>query len=163
VKKVKHIGLFFLVALFLLTSSGILIYQIDCSCLGQPEVSLYVTPETCSDKNIHEETHSCCVSDKEEAQKQDCSSCTNHDEDCGCTAPDVQYVRLIDQITEEEIQYIKVNEINVLSPILIFNEINNNVENENFKESDYIDPPPIVLTSFEYLIKINKLKIPEIA
>lgn len=157
---IKQITVFIFAGVFLLSSAGVLIYEIDCSCTGEQEVSLYVTPETCEDKLAHEHYDFHCYLN---TGGENCDNCDAHNEDCGCESPEIKYVRLVNQFTEEETHYLKnemtpvlPNSLSLLNCLLIY-------EVEDTCEQFYIDPPPLVASSFEYLIEINKLKIPELA
>lgn len=160
-KFIKQIAASVLVVVFLFSYAGILIYQIDCSCTGKQEVSLYVSPETCKDEfHIHHTPDS--QGNELETGLHDCHDCTNHIDDCGCASPEVKYVRLINQITEEETEFLKT-EIAALVPATVSLVEDNLKKIETKSNNFYIDPPPRFATSSEFLIQINKLKIPEIA
>ncbi len=150
-----------LAVVFLLTSAGILIYQIDCACTGQQEVSFYISPETCEDEFHVNHAHN-FLNNKVEAEQHNCHDCSEHMNECGCSSPEIKYVRLVNQFTKKETKFLKTD-IAVLAPALaILVEIN---LKKNKAESDvfYSDPPPRFASSSEFLIEINKLKIPELA
>ena len=148
--------------IFLVSSSGVIIYKSHCSCTGNNQVTVFVTPETCQSEahqhHVHDsdENSFSCSSDK-------CETCSNHTEDCGCSSPETVYFKLTNQVIDEEVKFI------VLQPIQIyiaFHTINIHVLDElesNEKHDYFVDPPPIIGSSLSFLIQIHQLKIPLIA
>jgi len=160
VQVIKQITVFIFAGVFLLSTAGVLIYEIDCSRTGHQDVSFYVTPETCEDKLAHENFDLHCYLNTGD---KGCDDCDAHNEDCGCSSPEIKYVRLVNQFTEEETHYLKTEATPVFPAVLALLDSLLLYEFEDTSEKFYIDPPPLVLTSFEYLIELNKLKIPEFA
>jgi hypothetical protein len=158
----KNIAVLFLGIIFLISATGVLVYYSHCSCTGNKQVSVYVSPETCED-NFH--VHHAHNEGGEEicTTEDDCHECSTHTEDCGCNNPVVKYLKLESQVVNEKVRFEKIQpvQLKVLETIAVFLF---NVE-ENLENSDlnYIDPPPLFQTSTDFLIHIHKLKIPALA
>lgn len=157
----KQIAVFVLAVVFLFTSTGLVIYQIDCVCKGEQEISMYVSPETCADEFHNHHTHD-FQSIENENESPDCHDCSDHMDECGCASPEVKYLRLVNQFTEGETLFLKT-ELTVLIPAILPLTEKKLKISVNEPDEFYIDPPPVFATSTEFLIKINKLKIPELA
>jgi len=147
-----------LVLVFMVSSTGIVIFQSFCSCSGVEEISLYVSPDTCED-NFHVH-HAHNTNDaKVEAEEHNCHECTNHLDDCGCSAPEVKYIKLINQLIDEEVKFLKIQQPKIQQTvtelIVAFSE-NEELSTDGF----YIDPPPNITSSLQFLIQIQQLKIP---
>lgn len=160
-KFVKQIAVCLLAVVFLLTSSGILIYQTDCICSGKQEVTFYISPDTCEDEFHVSHAHK-FPNNEVEAEQNDCHTCSSHMEECGCSSPEIKYVRLVNQFTKKEAKFLKTSITVLLSAVAIPVE-SNLKKNETKSDVFYIDPPPRFASSTEFLIEINKLKIPELA
>jgi len=153
VKLIKNIFILFFGLAFLLSSTGIVIFQSYCECTGDEYVSLYVQPETC-EQDFHEHH----VHDFADNDAFNCCD-TAHIHDCGCDTPEIKYIKLINQINNDEIKYVKVQLQNIFVPklndALNFNFLSENKPVKNF----YTGLPPLVKTSLEFLINISQLKI----
>jgi hypothetical protein len=176
VKLVKNIASILLGVIFLISSSGFLMYKSHCSCTGKEQVSVFVKSEICHDESmdseesqkevtccavdlinhIHSEESSCCDS-------VDGESCTSHDTDYDCDKTEVVYVKLQDQVVNEDIKFTKTEPvvIAVLSTLLTSNFTE--LTKADKIEEPITSPPPLINSSYEFLISIHQLKIPALA
>ena len=148
--------------IFLLSSTGIVIFETNCSCTGNEEVSLFVTPETC-ETNFHEHHSHDSEGVEMLANAHDCHECTSHTQDCGCSSPDVKYIKLINPLIDEAVGFVKVQPIKIFVAETLMNFILDDVFTFIESEEYYIDPPKKISTSLEFLIQINQLQIPVLA
>lgn len=155
----RNISVFILGIIFLISATGVLIFNSHCSCSGNEQVSVYVSPETCED-NFH--VHHTHDEGGEEVctTAGDCHDCSSHNDACGCNTPDVRYLKLNNQVVNEKVRIEKIQpiQLRVLEEITVFLY---NFEGDSEKSGlNYIDPPPHFQTSADFLIHIHKLKIP---
>ena len=144
---------------FIISSTGILIYKTHCLCIGSEQVSVYVMPETCeNDFHVHH-THDQSGNERETTESS-CHECTSHAHDCGCTSPEVSFFKLINPVNQEEIQFVKAQPIQISVSFLC--DLTNLIEFQDAIEADsfYSDPPPNIKSSISFLIQIHQLKIP---
>ena len=157
-KLIKNIFILFFGLAFLLSSTGIVIFQSYCECTGDEYVSLYVQPETC-EQDFHEHHIHDLDGNEVLIAYENCFECIAHTHDCGCDAPEIKYIKLINQINNDEIKYVKVQSHNIfvaeLNNVFDFNFLSENKPVKNF----YTGLPPLVKTSLEFLINISQLKI----
>lgn len=158
----KNISILFFVTIFLLSSTGIIVFESYCSCSGNESVSIYKTPTTCSENyHIH---HSHDLAGNEiETNDNECHECDSHTNDCGCSVPAVKYLKLINQLNNEEVKFVNVNSNEIFVAQLVMNVLFSNVSVEIEKDIFYVDPPPQISSSTDFLIQINQLKIPSVA
>lgn len=160
-KRVNQILSILIGMTFVLTSTGILIYRTYCECTDSAQVSVYVMPETCEDDFHVHHSHSKSGNEIQTSEKE-CHECSPYAHDCGCTSPEIQLFKLIDQITEDEVSFLKGQSAKVsvafLSVLINIQEIPKK-EHVDF----YTDPPLKILTSRNFLIQIHQLKIPNLA
>lgn len=152
-------------------------YKSHCACTGNEQVSVFVKSEICESEKTEsfteESTTSCCseieVNGIVEMDESSCCSsvpmatCDSHSMDCECDKPEVTYVKLQNQIVNEEVKFTKTEPI-VLS--VLYAALSVNFEDfgiTSATEDLYIDPPPLISTSQEFLIQIHQLKIPSLA
>lgn len=148
--------------LYLISTTGIVVYKTNCSCIGKEQVGIYVTPESC-DTKIHQHhqhdtennTISCCA--------HECHECAATEKGCGCQSPQTFFFKLINPIVNEEVLFVKVQqqELKIIFNYL-YSEILFETENE-IAQPVHTSPPPIRNNSFEFLIQIHQLKIPSFA
>lgn len=156
-------------------------YKSNCACTGNEEVSVFVKSEICtSEENVSSneeaemlccpstipveneiaEESSCCSS---KDKKEEVLSCQSHEGNCECSQPEVTYLKLQNTVLKEEVKFTKVEPVilAVLHTILTPEELLgfNHAENEK----PFIDPPPIISSSLDFLIHIQQLKIPSLA
>lgn len=138
-------------------------YKSHCACTGNEQVSLFVQLEICNtdDSETHEnEMEMSCCSIKEEPEANECQA---HSTDCECENPEITYIKLKNQVVNEEVKFTKVQPIQIA---IIYSTLQTNFW-DNINSSDYntaySDPPPLVSTAHDFLIQIQQLKIPHIA
>lgn len=90
-RKILVIG--FAVIYFFL-STGIMLFQTHCECLGRTNVSLFVAADTCDEVNAE---HDCC---SVESKCEHCQSENIH-HSCGCDSPVVSYLKLAEHLGED--------------------------------------------------------------
>lgn len=146
-------------AIFLMSSSGYVMYKSSCSCTGKAQTSVFIKPETCETSFHQHHTHdadgveqSCCA--------ETCHECAEHTNDCGCDSPKVFFFKLQNEVTNEEVKFIKTEPVVLeVAKLQVFELLVNSDKVFN-TDTDYIDPPPKILTSLDFLIEIQRLKIP---
>lgn len=139
-----------------------MIYKSNCSCTENKQITIFVTPETCQSEAHQHHKHD--NNDNElSCAFDECEDCKNHTDDCGCSSPEALYLKLLNQVIDEEIEFIELQPIQIF---IAFNSINihllsesESIENHNY----YVDPPPIFTSSLNFLVQIQQLKIPHIA
>lgn len=149
-------------SIFLFTSSGLLIFKTHCSCTNSERVSFYVTPETCA-TDFHQNHTDLFTHAVDNGETHECEACKSHNHDCGCDSPVVKFIKLKNQIIDEELEFIGVNAAQFP---FYFTACSSGLQNENrilLLDEFYIDPPPIIKSSLDYLIQIQQLKIPVLA
>jgi len=148
--------------IFLISSSGFMIYKSNCSCTGNKQVTVFVTPETC-ESEFHENQEHDSGANEVCCSATECDDCSTHTDDCGCSSPEATYLKLKNQGIDEEVKFINVQlaQIFVAFNLLPLNFLEE-LEETNL-ETFYIDPPPISISSLDFLIQIKQLKIPRIA
>jgi hypothetical protein len=161
-KKVFQILPVFVGIIFMISTNGILIYKTYCVCTGNEQVSLYVMPESCVEEfHVHHShtTHGCEI----ETSESCCHECSTINDGCGCESPKVEFFKIVNQISEEEIPFLTVKSVKILdsfaSLLIGFDE---EVDNNNPVEI-YTDPPPKISNSKSFLIEVHQLKIPDLA
>ncbi len=162
-KLVKHIAVILVGMIFLVSSSGFIIYKSHCSCTDKNHVSVFVTPETCQAEAHQHHKHATNDENEFSCSADKCEVCSDHTEDCGCSSPETVYLKLLNQVINEEVKFIEIQPIQIFAA---FHNINIHIfdeseidENSNY----YVDPPPNFTSSLDFLIQIQKLKIPIIA
>ena len=153
----------------MMSTTGIVIFKSHCLCSNSQNVSLYVKPETCEDdfhkKHATEESNSGCCDvhhHHHETAEHQCSDCSDHMDGCGCAYINVNVVKLKDQFNEE-IRF------SISTPVVLTifeNDLSyllNSFSDSEEQEEHYIDPPPKIASSLDFLIQIHQLKIPSIA
>ena len=162
VKLVNHIAVFLVGMIFLISSSGFMIYKSNCSCTGNKQVTVFVTPKTClAEAHQHHQHEN--DGNKFSCSADHCEDCLNHTDDCGCSSPEAVYFKLLDQVIDEEVKFIEIESVQIF---VAFNNINIHILDESEfgrNQNYYVDPPPIFTSSLNFLIQIQKLKIPLIA
>lgn len=146
--------------IFLISSSGFIMYKSHCSCTGNEQVSVFVQNEVCETQ----ENESCCTQTTTSCcATKEIQQCTSESSDCDCNTPEVTYIKLINKVVKEEVRFIKVDPIQLLI-VYAVSQLQILEAEESFDlGSLYIVPPPIHNSSQEFLISIQQLKIPHIA
>jgi len=159
VKILKQIPVLILGIIYMLSASGVVVFQSFCACTGDQQVSLYVTPETC--ETVFHHRHSCAndPNAKEESTTDDCSQCSEHTGNCGCNSPLVRFFKLDDRVLHEKVRIDNTAHIEVPLPVILAEDFHFSEEFTG-SASSYVDPPPLKPTSLDFLIHIHQLKIP---
>lgn len=145
--------------IFIVSSTGIFIYKIHCSCTGTEQVGIYLKPETC-DENFHvHHTHDVSGIEKSTSENL-CHECSHQNHDCGCASPEVRFFKLINDFTQDEVSFerapsVKVTDI-ILTAIVYFAEPLLIAETNN----THFELPPKIKSAKFLLIQFNQLKIP---
>lgn len=93
---------------FLFSTTGVLVYQTNCSCTGQEEISLFFSPKTCED-HFHITDHDHYPSIEEEGFEtvKIEGNFMDHLRSCGCSSLVVKFFKLKSLSTEDAQEYIK--------------------------------------------------------
>lgn len=157
-RMIKNIATIILCAIFVATSSGIVIYQSHCSCTGNNQVSLYVTPETCEDElENHSHQSHCDIPGQTTCGLNECEFPLD---DCGCETLQISYLKLEDQVVQEKSRNIVLLPLQVELPLQITKSWLPVIHDRESFSEEYEDSPPKTNTSTDYLIFIQQLKIP---
>jgi hypothetical protein len=153
---------------FVISVSGLLLIQSHCVCTGVRQTTLFVPPESC--ETLHDE-HQHLFSDHAEDLVVCCPDEYNHthcnhnrhDHDCGCDSPEVKFLKLKNQFTDERVTTLKV-----IAPAADFSlndtlSLNKETGSGTFNSLWLKYPPPTASSTEDYLYHICQLKIPVIA
>ncbi|HSH20436.1 MAG TPA: hypothetical protein VLA03_08275 [Draconibacterium sp.] len=157
-KKVFQVLSVLLGMIFIVSTTGILIYKTNCRCTGNEQVSIYIMPESCENVVHRHHKHDNCGCEVATTEKE-CHECSYDDHNCGCSTPEIRFFKLMNPVSQNEFSF------EVLQPVQIFIAISTLVLNlqqkiENELVNFYIDPPHLVSSSKSFLIEVNQLKIP---
>lgn len=147
--------------IYLLSATGVVVYQSYCLCTGNDHVSVYVSPDTCED-NYH--THHVHLKGGEEVPSSgdQCHECTSHTNNCGCDHVIMNYFKLKDEVVFDKgrtktilpvVAIVPENTVNFLSAVV---DVPDEVE-------IFDSEPPVAHSSLDFLITIHQLKIPHTA
>lgn len=152
-----------LAMIFIVSSTGILIYKTYCSCTGTEQVGIYVKPETCDeDFHVHH-THDAAGNEKQSAENC-CHECSAKSHDCGCDSPEIRFFNLANDITQyvaasfERVPSLTIKDVFFMATIC-FKEPTVTI----VTEKPFADRPPKIKSSKTFLIQVNQLKIPHSA
>ncbi len=155
-----------LLASFLVSMSGFLMYYAECACTGEISASLYTAPEECN--SCEKESTVCHAAvDHPEISIPEDSCCNENSEDgcgineaCACVLPEPLLYRIDDQFSVAEL--VPVNfQIWKLLATVEFENIDVIIQSEIYSTA-YQPPPPIAgLRGFIHFI--CQSKIPSIA
>lgn len=161
------LSLFVLVP-FLFSVSGILVIQTHCLCTGNLQVSLYLSPEACSDvmeEHNHlfayhaDDLNYCCdnhPSSSSCGQTQECH-------DCGCDSPEARFYQVDNQFMNEKVTISNLVVLKVLDEFLVTNQVFDERYTEELSYAWFKDPPPLRSSLDNYIYFICQTKIPAIA
>lgn len=147
--------------IFIVSSTGILIYKTHCSCTGTEQVGVYVMPKTCENESHLHHTHN-QQGQELETNENCCHDCSSQATDCGCTSPKVEYIKLMNRLSEEDISFIKVQPLKIFIPTTYLLICSNEITDKEVIDF-YTDPPPKISKSKSFLIEVHQLKIPFLA
>ena len=150
---------------FLFSSTGFIVYKSHCTCSGEEYTSIIVKPATCETEFHQHHKHDRAENEIACSEKEchECHSCEDHSNSCGCDSPKSIFLKLKDKAVDDEVKFVAVQpiELKVLSSELL-EELAINSE-DKFTDWFYSDPPPKITSSLDFLIRIQKLKIPSLA
>ena len=160
-KWLNKISVILLGILFVLSATGIIVYQSHCSCTGDEHVSIFVTPETCEDNYHIHHTH---LEGGEEvpSTESECHECSNHTSQCGCNDLLVSFFKLKNEVVQEKGRTEIKQPVKIVTPELVEVLLAVNFNDLPELKSRYIEPQPDK-TSLDFLIHIHQLKIPHLA
>lgn len=162
-KTVKTISAILLGMILLVSTSGYMLYKTNCTCTGEEQVSMFVTPESCETEFHQHHKHSKYDETEVSCSADECHECTPHADNCGCESPEFFFFKLKDKAIDEEVKFIKVQPVMiVVADVDIFSGYTDDLIVLE-EETKYIDPPPKLSSSLEFLIHIQQLKIPTLA
>lgn len=99
--------------LYLFLSTGVMLFQTHCECLGSASVSLFVAADSCDDAISEDDccsTRSNCINSQTEEKLHS----------CGCESPVVSYLKLSEHFDEgSNFEYPLAKIINMLNVAVI--------------------------------------------
>ncbi len=160
-KWINKISVILLSIIFLLSATGIVIYQSHCSCTGDEQVTFYVSPETCEDTYHTHHTHR---EGGEEVPStwSECHECCSHTSECGCNNLLVSYFKLKNEVVHEKGRTATKQPVKIIKPELLVVVLAVIWNDPPEVKTTYIEPPTNK-TSLDFLIQIHQLKIPHLA
>lgn len=161
----KNIGTVTLLMIFLFSSTGFIVYKSHCACSGEEYTSIIVKPETC-ETTFHQHHKHDDVNKTITCSEQECHECHSSEgccDSCGCDSPEYIFLKLKDKAVDDEAKFIVVQSagLQVLCSDLL--EELTTISEDKSGGNYYLDPPPLTQSSLDFLIQIQKLKIPSLA
>jgi len=158
---IKQISAIVIGMIFLISSSGFLIYKSHCSCTGNEQVSIIVQNDVCETDTqnscCNAVATSCCL-------LEDTQHCGTDLSDCDCNTQEVTFIKLTNNIVKEEVKFTKIEPFYLTVAYATLQLILWETDDSVDSNTSYIDPPlPIHNSSLEFLIHIQQLKIPALA
>lgn len=144
--------------IFLMSSTGIVVFQSYCSCTGNEQVSLYITPETCETVYHHKHAGLADHVHEESSAEHHCGDCSMHLESCGCGSPVVRILKIDDRFVNEKVRVENEVMFAIPAPVVTISDTCFLTEEPDIAEPA-IDPPPRIQSSLDFLIRIQQLKI----
>ncbi len=161
-KLVKNILSVAIAMIFLVSSSGYVMYKTNCVCTGEEQTSVFVKPDSCEEDFHQHHRHN--ETDEEVAcSAHECHECQDHEKDCGCESPQFFFFKLKDKALDDDAKFVMVQAPVLAVMALDILSDDNTVPESNKTESFYLDPPPVAASSLDFLISIQQLKIPSLA
>ncbi len=157
-KLLRHIAILFIGATYLLLSSGIVVYKSACSCSGKEHVGIFSSPETCT-VDFHKHHKHDDEGQEMQSSMNECHECSSHSRDCGCDSPEIKYYKLMEELIPEKLTVLAKEQLQI-AKFCVFHALQTIVldEKDNLNEY-YLDPPPVITPSRDFLIQIRQLKI----
>jgi hypothetical protein len=113
VKTINKILVLVFSVLYLFLSTGVMLFQTHCECLGSASVSLFVAADSCDDAISEDDccsTRSNCINSQTEEKLHS----------CGCESPVVSYLKLSEHFDEgSNFEYPLAKIINMLNVAVI--------------------------------------------
>jgi hypothetical protein len=151
-----------LAMIFIISTSGILIYKTHCLCTGSEQVGIYVKPDTCDeDFHVHH-THDAEGHENETCENL-CHECSPTCNDCGCDSPEIRFFKLTNDATQDEASYERVTNLSIRDIVVVATICFTEPDLASVPEKPFADCPPKTTSSKKFLIQVNQLKIPHIA
>lgn len=148
--------------IFLISSSGFVIYKTSCSCTDTEQVSIFVQPNTCG-KTFHQHHKHDRVENEIACTAHECHECESHIKSCGCDSPQIFFFKLNDKAVDGEVNFVNVQILEIFMPSAdIFQRLLAH-NSGSINHLVYADPPPKSTRSLDFLIQIQQLKIPSLA
>ncbi|MCK3686044.1 hypothetical protein [Maribellus sp. YY47] len=152
-------------SIFLLSSSGYVIYSSTCLCSGENYTSVFVRPETC-ETSFHKHHEHDTAGEEHACSAGECHECNTSGEqhnDCGCDSPEVYFFQLKDNVISERSKFIVSTPqlLHVFTADVPKALLSDTEAPEN--EFEIHSPPLKVTSSFDFLISIQQIKIPSLA
>lgn len=94
VKTFRKILVLGFAVIYFFLSTGIMLFQTHCECLGRTNVSLFIAADPCGEVDSE---HDCCVV---ESKCEHCQPEKIHNS-CGCDSPVVSYLKLAEHFGED--------------------------------------------------------------
>jgi hypothetical protein len=160
-KLLQKITLLLIGAIFLLSSSGYVLYKSSCLCTGEEQTSVFIKPETCT-THFHEHHQHIADRSEQTCSADECHDCSDSADDCGCNQPTVFFFKLLNDVTKESVKYIKTQPVVIEVAKLKVDERLTPKEDITFEEDFYPDSPPLKASSLDFLVEIQQLKIPSL-
>ncbi len=148
--------------IFMVSSSGYVVFTSKCLCTGEETRSIFIRPETCETTLHTHHTHD-YLGSGQECSAGECHNCIRHEDDCGCGDPEVFIFRLKELARNEEAKFL-ITQI-PLPNVIVLDIFNYTVMENVHEEGGWIcnDPPPETSHAIDFLIRIHQLKIPSLA
>lgn len=176
VKLVKYISAILLGLIFLVSSSGFMIYKSHCACTGTDQVTIFIKSEICKseDSSYQEEEEMSCCSSKDlinDVSLEETSCCASiesntsesHSVNCDCNNSEVTYLKLKNQIVKEEVKFMRIEPIELVVFFTSFSSEFFDIDYFTNIKKFYVDLPFFKSSALDFLIQIQQLKIPALA
>lgn len=148
-----------------MSTSGFVLYKSYCTCSGEDYTSIIVKPETC-ETDFHQHHKHDLANNEITCSGGECHECQpagEHSDTCGCEEPESIFMKLMDKALNDTTKFMAVQPVELkIFSVDILEKPTSDTE-DNLTERYYVDPPPRITSSLDYLIHIQKLKIPSLA
>jgi hypothetical protein len=160
VKKLNQILSVFLAMIFIVSSTGILIYKTHCLCTGTEQVGIYVMPETCEDDFHIHHTHD-AIGNENQTTENCCHECSPINHDCGCDSPEIRFFKLTNDITQDNTaSFERVPNLTIKDVVFVAAICFTEPAVFIVVEKPFTEHPPKIKSSRNFLIQVGQLKIP---
>jgi len=165
-KVLKNILALLMGLVFLVSSSGYVLYSIDCVCTGEQQTSVFVKPKSCETSLHH--NHDINLAEAEyltnDGNHDGHHECQEHTRSCGCDSPKVFFFKLQDKATNEEIRFVVPQALSIaLWQIEPLEAVFSTLSTEKGEQLIFPEVVPQCYSSLDFLIRIHQLKIPSLA
>ncbi len=146
---------------FLLSATGVVVFQAHCLCTGNDHVSLYVSPDTCEEEFHAHHVHLQC-GEEASSSETECHECSSHTNECGCNNMIISFFKLNDEVVFEKARSKTAHPVVAILPDLAVRTLSVFIDDREEKDINYIEPPA-AQSSLDFLVHIHQLKIPHTA